>query len=84
MNVTIGVRTLSKFYLTHNIKPRASQMVYKTGLAQKYITARKSFAVKLGNIIVSGDPIIYVDETTFHSWMYQHKSWSLVDTPNNH
>ena len=70
MNVHIGVRTLAEFYLKHNIKPRASQMVYKTGLAQKYTTARKLFALQLGNIIAAGEPIIYVDETTFHSWMY--------------
>ena len=84
MSIKIGVETLAKFYLAHNIKPRASQMVYKTGLAHKYIAARKLFAIKLGNIIATGNPIVYVDETTFHSWMYQHKSWSLVDTPNHH
>lgn len=45
-------------------------MVYRTGLAKKYEVARKPFALQLGNIITAGKPIIYVDESTFHSWMY--------------
>ena len=83
-NIRIAERTLAAFYLQHKIKPRASQMVYRNGLANKYEVARKPFALRLGNIISTGKPIIYVDESTFHSWMYQQRSWSLPDAPNNH
>ena len=42
---------------------------------------RDRFAMKLNTIIKDGRPVIYVDETTFNSWIVSDKSWSHAETP---
>ena len=83
-NVKITRQTLSKFYRSHNIKLRAADQCYKNGLALKYVQQRMDFAVLLGRLIARDASIIYVDESTFHSWMNQSKSWSKAGVRNVH
>lgn len=37
---------------------------------------RADFASMLANLVAKNKPIIYFDETTFHSHVVQKKSWS--------
>ena len=36
---------------------------------------REEFAFRLANFIVDGVPLIYVDETTFNTWLRKSHSW---------
>ena len=83
-DVRITRQTLSKFYRSHNVKLRAADQCYKAGLAAKYTQQRRDFAVVLGSAVARDADIVYVDETTFTSWMNQGKSWSRAHRPNVH
>ena len=74
--VSITYQSLSKFYREHGIKLRAADQCYKSGLASKYVQQRRDFALVLGRLVARGAPLIYVDESTFTSWMNKSKSWS--------
>ena len=74
--VSISYQSLSKFYREHGIKLRAADQCYKSGLASKYVQQRRDFALVLGRLVARGAPLIYVDESTFTSWMNKSKSWS--------
>ena len=75
---------MSKFYQDHNVKLRAANQVYKAGRAQRYDPERRTFALKLARIVAAGKSIIYVDESAFHSWTTQSKSWCTATKPNTH
>ena len=42
---------------------------------------RKDFALLLGNLIRKGNPISYLDETSYNSWMSVSKVWTSIENP---
>lgn len=50
----------------------------------RVLDERKVFAQLIGNIVASGAPVIYMDETTFTAWMLKSKSWSSREKPVYH
>ena len=48
---------------------RTAELVEKRGV----------FAKLLASLVFANKPLIYVDETTFNTWMLKKKSWSKKD-----
>ena len=85
-NVTLSATHLRRFYVEHGIRFRQAKHVYKTSIIrQDYLDReRKKFAEVLGNLVLKGKPIVYIDETTFNTWMFKSKSRSSRVAPNLH
>ena len=49
----------------------AQSLLDMNGLAQK----RREFARQLAELIIDDTPIVYVDETTFNTWLRKTHSW---------
>ena len=45
---------------------------------------RKVFARLLANIVATDKPLIYMDESSFNSFMIQRRSWAVKYHPNRH
>ena len=56
-------------------------MVYRTALskAASLEERRLTFAVELARFIVHERDIIFLDETSFHGFMYSKKAWAYAD-----
>ena len=83
---SLGRTTLQRFYKSHDISFRSCKSVYRTYLTrQPQLEAqRKEFAVTLGNVVAQKLPLIYMDESSFNSFVIKPKSWSAKDQVNVH
>ena len=82
----ISVTSLRRFYLLHKVKYRAASSIYRKAMTnhQEIHAKRIAFARLIGNFIVNGYPIIWVDETSFHAWSTASKSWCAKGQRNLH
>jgi hypothetical protein len=76
-NIHISAPTLLSFYKRNGISYTKPEMFYGSELGRELQLKqeREAFALRLGKIIVSGQPLIYIDETSFNSWVKQKKVW---------
>jgi hypothetical protein len=70
-NYPLKVHKLSNLYKEHNISFSKPKLVYFSALKNRdeLEVQRKSYALAIKDLISDGKPIIYVDETTFHTWL---------------
>ena len=75
--LTIGINTLYCFYKAHNIAYLTAGRCYDIAVRQRVSldSQRRTFAQLLGNVIVSGRGLLYVDESSFTNWSIAQKSW---------
>ena len=80
-NLKISNHTLWQFYLQNNIRLRTGMAVYRQEMRRtaEIVEKRNVFAKLLASLVAANKPIIYVDETTFNTWMLKAKSWSKKD-----
>lgn len=73
----VGTGTLKRLYTALGIRYRCVQVRYRLTEAhqRRLQSERQAFAHALADDIVSGLPIIYVDETAFHLNMTQRRTW---------
>lgn len=85
-SVKISPDTLWRFYRDNDIKSRTGMAVYRQEISNTVELRRKRlvFAKLIANLIAEHKPIIYQDETTFHSWLLKAKSWANKESPNLH
>ena len=64
--------------MANGLKYRTGQAVYRKEMStsDQIKDQRLNFAKLIANLIAKGKPLIYTDETTFHTWMLKAKSWS--------
>ena len=86
MGLRISHQTLWDFYKANGVKFRTGISVYRSEKTRsKEIRAKRiAFAQLLGNLVRMDKPLIWQDETTYHSWMQKTKSWSLDSHPILH
>ena len=84
--VKISRSSLRNLYIANGIFYRHSQQIYRAALKNqpRLDSERKEFAQMLATLIVQNKNIIYIDESSFHSWINSTKSWSRRGHPNNH
>ena len=77
---------LREFYKTNGVRYLGAKVKYKVVTRNKaqYDTRRLDFAVLLSNVIVHKKPLIYMDETSYNTWMVKKKSWTRLDSENVH
>ena len=67
--------------MKHQIKFGKPNKVYTSALMKCELLAleRRSYAAELANVMKDKLPIIYVDETTFNTWLRPSKVWQAAD-----
>ena len=85
-NFVTSTNTLWRFYLQNGVKFRTGQAVYRQAVTKQDAInkERAAFALVLANILATGKPVIYTDETTFNAQLLKSKSWSTVEEPVLH
>ena len=79
----MSVGTLKRLYSKIGIRYRCVQVRYRVTEARqrRLEVERRAFAHALSDDIVSGRPIIYADESSFHLQMTQRRTWQLRGRP---
>ena len=67
--------------MNHQITFGKPNKVYTSALMKSDSLAleRRSYAAELANVLKNKLPIIYVDETTFNTWLRPSKVWQIAD-----
>jgi hypothetical protein len=82
--VHISKSSIYKLYESHQVKYKKNGMCYRQSLhnEDRLEVERTAFAVALAEAVVGNRRYIYVDETSLNSWVYQNRSWSVVNSRN--
>lgn len=74
---------LRDFYIRHKVGHRRIITVKNRAMQNKSTLDKQrfEFAIKLQEILKSGRPTLYVDETTYSCWSVSDKAWSFADNP---
>ena len=79
-NVIISSSALKQFYKKHKVKYlRVSYQYYQA--LKKGPEERYNFAVRLSELLEYDEPIVYMDEASFHLWLRKTHTWTYSDRP---
>ena len=79
-NVHISSSTLKQFYKKNKVKYlRVSYQYYQA--LKKGPEERYNFAVRLSELLEFDEPIVYMDEASFHLWLRKTHTWTYSDRP---
>ena len=79
-NVIISTSTLKQFYKKHKVKfLRVSYQYYQA--FKKGPEERFNFAVRLSELLEFDEPVVYMDEASFHLWLKKTHTWTYSDRP---
>lgn len=80
-NFSFSTTSLRNFYLKNHVKFGKPNKVYTSAIIKKDQLAfeRRSYAATLAGVMKDKLPIIYVDETTFNTWLRPAKVWQFAN-----
>ena len=81
--ITVKTGKLRYFYKKHKVKwvNTLYKLYGEDATPELKRREREDFASELEKIIDCGAPLIYLDETTFTSWMHSRKAWAPAGHP---
>jgi len=78
LGVKIRPNTLRYFYIKHNIKNRVVGFTYQQAVNRSQ-TPMMKFSLHLARLVQQRKPVVYFDESSFHMWMRNTRTWTPSD-----
>jgi hypothetical protein len=78
LEVNIHPNTLRDFYVKHNIRNRVVGFTYQQALNRSKAPIM-AFSLHLARLVQQKKSLVYFDESSFHMWMRNSKTWTPPD-----
>ena len=82
-DIKCGYNTLRSCYIRNKVAYRNTIQVKRRSYESRHEFNQKRavYAEFLQQLVKEGRPVIYQDESQFHSWMARKKGWATIDSP---
>lgn len=80
-HIDISIPALFYFYKKNGIKNYKSTTTYGPGCSPQRTELRDRFALKLAQMVSSGQTVVYMDESSFNAWLRRTKTWFHAKQP---